>query len=48
VLETHPVPCNRPTNCCFGGADGTTLFVTSTQGHFLKAETKRVGWAMYP
>ena len=48
VLETHLVPCNRPTNCCFGGADGTTLFVTSTQGHFFKAETKRVGWAMYP
>ena len=48
VLETHPVPANRPTNCCFGGPDGTTLFVTSTQGHFLKAETKRVGWAMYP
>ena len=48
VLETHPVPCNRPTNCCFGGPDLTTLFVTSTQGHFLKAETKRVGWAMYP
>ena len=48
VLETHPVPANRPTNCCFGGPDGTTLFVTSTQGHFFKAETKRVGWAMYP
>jgi gluconolactonase len=48
VLETHPVPANRPTNCCFGGPDGTTLYVTSTQGHFLKAETKRVGWAMYP
>ena len=48
VLETHPVPCNRPTNCCFGGPDLTTLFVTSTQGHFFRAETKRVGWAMYP
>jgi gluconolactonase len=48
VLETHPVPGNRPTNCCFGGPDLTTLFVTSTQGHFFRAETKRVGWAMYP
>ena len=48
VLETHPVPANRPTNCCFGGPDLTTLFVTSTQGHFFRAETKRVGWAMYP
>lgn len=48
ALETHPVPALRPTNCCFGGPDLTTLFVTSTQGHFLKAQTDRVGWAMYP
>ena len=48
VLETHPVPCNRPTNCCFGGPDLTTLFVTSVEGHFFKAQTDRVGWAMYP
>jgi gluconolactonase len=48
VLETHPVPANRPTNCCFGGPDMTTLFVTTTQGHFFKTQTDRVGWAMYP
>ena len=48
VLETHPVPVLRPTNCAFGGPDLTTLYVTSTQGHFLKAQTDRVGWAMYP
>ena len=48
VLETHPVPAIRPTNCCFGGPDLTTLFVTTTQGHFFKAKTDRVGWAMYP
>ena len=48
VLETHPVPAIRPTNCCFGGRGMTTLFVTTTQGHFFKAETNRVGWAMYP
>ncbi len=48
VIETHPVPASRPTNCCFGGPDGTTLFVTSTDGHFFKAETDRVGWAIYP
>ncbi|MDO8630778.1 MAG: SMP-30/gluconolactonase/LRE family protein [Phycisphaerales bacterium] len=48
VLETHPVPADRPTNCCFGGPDMTTLFVTTTQGHFFKAETDRVGWAMFP
>jgi len=48
VLETHRVPALRPTNCCFGGADMTTLYVTTTEGHFFKAETGRVGWAMYP
>ncbi|MGZ5171274.1 MAG: SMP-30/gluconolactonase/LRE family protein, partial [Burkholderiales bacterium] len=48
VLETHPVPANRPTNVCFGGPDMTTVFVTSTNGHFFKAQTDRVGWAMYP
>ena len=48
VLETHPVPANRPTNCCFGGPDMTTLFVTTAEGHFFKAQTDRVGWAMYP
>lgn len=48
VLETHPVACNRPTNCSFGGADMRTLFVTSTDGHFFRAETGRTGWAIYP
>ena len=48
VLETHPVPALRPTNCCFGGTDMTTLFVTTTQGHFFRVETGRVGWAIFP
>jgi gluconolactonase len=48
VLETHPLPSVRPTNCCFGGADLTTLFVTTGEGHLFKAQTDRVGWAMYP
>jgi gluconolactonase len=48
VLETHPVPALRPTNCCFGGADMTTFFLTTTQGHLFKAQTDRVGWAMWP
>lgn len=48
VLETHPVAANRPTNVCFGGADMSTVFVTSTNGHFFKAQTNRTGWAMYP
>ncbi len=48
VLETHRVPARMPTNCCFGGPDRTTLYVTSTEGHFFRAKTDRVGWAMYP
>ena len=48
VLETHPVPALLPTNCAFGGPDMTTLFVTTGEGHFFKAQTDRVGWAMYP
>ena len=48
VLETHRVPATRPTNCCFGGPDRSTLYVTSTDGHFFKAETDRAGWAIYP
>ena len=48
VIETHPVPCRMPTNCCFAGPDMTTLYVTSTQGHLYRAETDLVGWALYP
>ena len=48
VLETHPVPASRPTNICFGGADLSTVFVTTTQGHFFRAKTKRVGWSLFP
>ena len=48
VLETHPIACNRPTNVCFGGPGLSTLYVTSTDGHFYRAETDRVGWAIYP
>ena len=48
VLETHPIPASRPTNVCFGGPDMTTVFVTTGHGHFFKAQTHRVGWAMYP
>jgi gluconolactonase len=48
VLETHPVPALRPTNCCFGGPELTTLYVTTTQGHLFRVHTDRVGWAAYP
>jgi gluconolactonase len=43
VLETHPVPCDRPTNCTFGGADLRDLYVTSIDGDLLRARTDRKG-----
>ena len=43
VVETHPVPANRPTNCIFGGADLSTLYVTAIDGHLLSAATNRRG-----
>lgn len=43
VLETHPLPCQRPTNCTFGGPDLTDLYVTSIEGHLLRARTDRRG-----
>lgn len=43
VLETHPLPCQRPTNCTFGGPDLRTLYITSIEGHLLRAETDRQG-----
>jgi len=48
VLERHPVPCTRPTNCCFGGADMETLFVTTIEGHLLAARTGRPGHLLPP
>jgi len=43
VLETHPVPCRRPTNCIFGGEDLSTLFVTTIEGFLFRARTDRRG-----
>lgn len=48
VLETHPVPSNRPTNCTFGGPDLTTLYVTSGSGHVFRTPTGRRGRLWYP
>ncbi len=48
VLEMHPVPCRRPTNCAFGGEDLTTLYVTTIEGFLLRAHTERVGRRLYP
>lgn len=43
VIERHPVPANRPTNCAFGGKDLSTLYVTTTEGHLFQATTQRTG-----
>jgi gluconolactonase len=43
VVETHPVPCTRPTNCAFGGDDLTDLYVTTIEGFLLRAKTNRAG-----
>jgi gluconolactonase len=48
VIETHPVPCDMPTNCCFGGPDRSTLYLTSANGHFFKAQTDLEGRALFP
>ena len=48
VLERHPVPCTRPTNCCFGGADLETLYVTTIEGFLFRAPTGRKGLALAP
>ena len=44
VLETHPTPCKRPTNCTFGGPDLTDLYVTG-DGCLYRAKTDRKGLA---
>ena len=43
VIETHPVPCRRPTNCAFGGEDLSTLYVTTIEGFLYRARTARRG-----
>ena len=48
VLEEHPVPCYKPTNCTFGDADLKTLYVTSIEGHLFRARTERQGRLLYP
>lgn len=48
VLETHPVPANRPTNCTFAGDDLSVLYVTSIDGQLLRAQTDRRGRLLFP
>jgi gluconolactonase len=49
VLETHPVPVDRPTNCTFGDAELSTLYVTTGGGHLFRVRNPgRRGWLLYP
>ena len=34
--STHPTPADRPTNCTFGGADRTDLYVTFFGGELYR------------
>jgi len=46
VLESHPVPTDRPTACAFGGEGLATLFVTTEDGHLFQVRnTGRVGYS---
>ncbi len=46
IVETHPAPCKRPTNCTFAGAD---LYVTSIEGHLFRVrDTGLKGYLLYP
>lgn len=44
VLATHPLPCDRPNKCCFGGRELDLLFVTTAQGELYQAKTDRHGF----
>jgi gluconolactonase len=48
VLETHPVPSDRPTNCTFGGPKLSTLYVTTGSGDVFRVETGRRGRLWFP
>jgi gluconolactonase len=38
VLEEHPVPAGRPTNCTYGGADLSDLYITTISGHLYRVK----------
>jgi gluconolactonase len=48
IIEKHPVPCKKPTNCSFGDDGLRTLYVTSIDGHLFRARTERQGRLLYP
>ena len=48
VLERHPLPGDRPSNCTFGDADLRTLYVTTVLGPVFRARTERQGRLLFP
>jgi gluconolactonase len=48
VLETHPLPADRPTNCTFGDDDLQTLYVTTGEGYLFRTRTDRKGLLWFP
>jgi gluconolactonase len=48
VLQTHPVPVDKPTNCTWGGNDLSILYVTTGSGYLLRAETNLRGRLWFP
>lgn len=48
LIERHPFPVDRPTNCAFGDADLQTLYVTAGEGSLFRARTERRGYLGAP
>lgn len=48
VLEEHPVPEGRPTNCAFGGPNLSELYVTSIDGHLYQVANTGHRGALQP
>ena len=49
ILETHPLPSDQPTQCTFGDADLSTLYLTTAEGCLYRVRnTVLQGWLLYP
>jgi len=49
VLEEHPIPAGRPTNCTFGGTDLRDLYITTIEGHLYRVrDIGRQGYLQPP
>ncbi|MDA0676554.1 MAG: SMP-30/gluconolactonase/LRE family protein [Chloroflexi bacterium] len=49
IVAQHKTPAKRPTNCTFGGADLTDLYISSIEGHTLLVRNSGLkGYLLYP